>query len=33
MGAVKVETAGTQNHSFSLEAFRERFRENFDYTF
>lgn len=33
MGAVKVETAGTQNHSFSLETFRERFRENFDYGF
>jgi adenosine kinase len=33
MGAIKVETYGTQNHSFSMEAFRERFRENFGYTF
>jgi adenosine kinase len=29
MGAIKVETHGTQNHSFRLEAFRERYRENF----
>jgi len=29
MGAIKVETAGTQNHSFTLPAFKERYRENF----
>jgi adenosine kinase len=29
MGAVKIETAGTQNHAFTLTAFRERYRENF----
>jgi adenosine kinase len=33
MGAIKVETYGTQNHSFTLHAFRERFRENFQYEF
>ena len=29
MGAMKVETHGTQNHSFTLNAFKERYRENF----
>ncbi|MGZ8219738.1 carbohydrate kinase family protein [Methylomagnum sp.] len=29
MGAIKVETHGTQNHSFTLNAFKERYRENF----
>lgn len=29
MGAVKVETYGTQNHSFTLKAFRERYQTNF----
>lgn len=29
MGAVKVETHGTQNHSFTLAAFKARYRENF----
>ena len=29
MGAIKVESPGTQNHGFTLEAFRARFRENF----
>lgn len=29
MGAMKVETKGTQNHSFTLQTFRERYRENF----
>ncbi|WP_045223729.1 carbohydrate kinase family protein [Methyloterricola oryzae] len=33
MGAVKVETAGTQNHSFTLAAFRERYHENFGHSF
>ena len=33
MGAIKVETAGTQNHSFNLHGFRERYRENFGHTF
>jgi adenosine kinase len=33
MGAIKVETAGTQNHSFSLADFRERFHENFGHSF
>ena len=33
MGAIKVETHGTQNHSFSLEEFSKRFHENFDYQF
>ncbi|MGX2042129.1 carbohydrate kinase family protein [Methylocaldum sp. MU1018] len=29
MGAMKVETKGTQNHSFTMQTFRERYRENF----
>jgi len=29
MGAIKVETYGTQNHSLTLHAFRERYRESF----
>lgn len=29
MGAAKVETYGTQNHSFTLASFRDRYRENF----
>jgi len=29
MGAIKVETYGTQNHSFTLHGFRERYRESF----
>ncbi len=33
MGAIKIEHAGTQNHRFTPEEFRERFRENFGYDF
>jgi adenosine kinase len=33
MGALKIECEGTQNHRFSMEEFRERFRENFEYQF
>ncbi len=33
MGAIKVETAGTQNHAFELEAFKERYQENFGHGF
>ena len=33
MGAIKVETYGTQNHSFTLHAFKERYRENFGHAF
>ncbi len=33
MGAIKVESAGTQNHSFTLEEFRQRFWDNFGYYF
>lgn len=29
MGAIKVETAGTQNHQFKLGEFKERYHENF----
>jgi adenosine kinase len=32
-GAYKVAHAGTQNHRFTLEAFRTRFEENFGYRF
>lgn len=33
LGAIKIETAGTQNHGFTLAAFKERFRENFNHGF
>jgi adenosine kinase len=29
MGAIKIEHNGTQNHSFDLETFKQRYRENF----
>jgi len=29
MGAIKIETHGTQNHAFSMEEFRQRYEENF----
>jgi adenosine kinase len=33
MGAIKVETAGTQNHAFTPTEFRERYRDNFGHGF
>ena len=33
MGAFAVERPGTQNHSFTLEEFKARFKHNFDYSF
>ncbi len=33
MGAIKVESAGTQNHTFQMEVFRQRFFNNFGYHF
>ena len=33
MGAAKVEVAGTQNHSFTLAEFKERYHENFGHSF
>jgi len=33
IGAIKVETDGTQNHKFSADEFRERFVENYGYQF
>jgi adenosine kinase len=33
MGAIKIETHGTQNYRFSREQFHERFKENFGYGF
>jgi adenosine kinase len=33
MGAIKVEHHGTQNHTFSLEDFKQNFKENFAYSF
>ena len=32
-GAAKIEKHGTQNHRYTLEEFRERFKENFGYRF
>jgi adenosine kinase len=32
MGALKIEKPGTQNHRFTLEEFRARFKEEFGYT-
>ncbi|MGJ0430081.1 carbohydrate kinase family protein [Methylobacter sp.] len=29
MGAIKIEHHGTQNHAFDMDAFREKYRENF----
>ncbi|OQW94112.1 MAG: carbohydrate kinase family protein [Beggiatoa sp. IS2] len=31
LGAIKVEHHGTQNHTFTLDEFKQRFLENFDY--
>ena len=33
MGALKIETNGTQNHTFTMAAFRERFEADFGYRF
>ncbi|WP_459990633.1 carbohydrate kinase family protein [Methylosoma difficile] len=33
MGAIKIEQHGTQNHVFSMAEFRQRFHDNFGYTF
>jgi adenosine kinase len=33
MGAIKIKSHGTQNHSFTLDEFRSRFKESFGYTF
>ncbi|MGH8552802.1 MAG: PfkB family carbohydrate kinase, partial [Methylococcales bacterium] len=33
MGALKIECQGTQNHRFSMQEFRDRFQENFEYRF
>ncbi len=32
IGAIKVEHHGTQNHSFTLDEFKQRFKDNFGYT-
>ncbi|MDD9894078.1 MAG: carbohydrate kinase family protein, partial [Gammaproteobacteria bacterium] len=29
MGAIKIESAGTQNHSFTLDEFRQRYEQAF----
>ena len=33
IGAIKIETAGTQNHAFTLAEFKERYRQNFGQSF
>jgi adenosine kinase len=33
MGAIKIETPGTQNYRFTREQFHARFKENFGYGF
>ncbi|MBD3670193.1 MAG: carbohydrate kinase family protein [Gammaproteobacteria bacterium] len=33
MGGIKIEHHGTQNHSFDMDEFKDRFKENFGYTF
>ena len=33
MGAIKIEKHGTQNHRFTMDEFKERFSESFDYEF
>jgi adenosine kinase len=32
LGAIKIESHGTQNHSFNLDEFRDRFKKEFGYT-
>jgi adenosine kinase len=29
MGTIKIETAGTQNHRYTMDAFRARYRQTF----
>ena len=31
MGAIKIATVGTQHHRFTMDEFRERFHETFEY--
>ena len=33
MGAIKIESYGTQNHAFTMDEFKERYKENFGSTF
>ena len=33
MGGIKIEHHGTQNHSFEMDEFKDRFKTNFGYTF
>jgi adenosine kinase len=33
MGAIKIENYGTQNHYFEMQAFKDRFKAEFGYTF
>ncbi|MBD3610411.1 MAG: carbohydrate kinase family protein [Gammaproteobacteria bacterium] len=33
IGGIKIEHHGTQNHSFEMDEFKDRFKENFGYTF
>ncbi|MEE9356028.1 MAG: carbohydrate kinase family protein [Methylococcaceae bacterium] len=33
MGAIKIEHHGTQNHKFTMAEFKDRFKENFEYSF
>jgi len=33
MGAIKIESHGTQNHSFTMDEFKEKFKSNFDSCF
>jgi len=33
MGAIKIEHYGTQNHSFDMDGFKQRFHENFGYSY
>jgi adenosine kinase len=32
MGAIKIESAGTQNHTFDAETFRQRYQDAFSRT-
>ncbi|MDP2201174.1 MAG: carbohydrate kinase family protein, partial [Methylicorpusculum sp.] len=33
LGAIKIEHHGTQNHGFSMESFKARYKENFGSSF
>ncbi|MDP3331152.1 MAG: carbohydrate kinase family protein, partial [Methylococcaceae bacterium] len=33
LGAIKIEHHGTQNHTFDMDSFKQRYHENFGHSF